>query len=154
MSSYVLTQIDSAIDVFTSMIQHGAGTPRYRRNLEWLTKLRAQASAKMMAASTPQTYNPQADSDLCRRTSMEDGEDLELLGWRTRLIERASQARRTIRTVHLPTTPTDSHNTGNSYSPMGQIDFSGPQRQLITPNGIATDASTMSDLPVDFVRLM
>ncbi|KAF2675737.1 hypothetical protein K458DRAFT_411013 [Lentithecium fluviatile CBS 122367] len=99
MSAYVLTQIDIAIDLFTSLLHHGAGTPRYHRNLEWLLKLRARASFKMSAASTSRMAGSQRDAnpDWRRRSEVEeDSEDLELLGWRTRLIERAGQTSQTV----------------------------------------------------------
>ncbi|PYI29943.1 hypothetical protein BP00DRAFT_437272 [Aspergillus indologenus CBS 114.80] len=111
--------LDAAINLFTSLIQHGANTPRYGRNLQWLMKLRARASAKIASASTQPDA---ARDDAVRREDREDSEDVELLGWRTRLIERAGQGRQTIRTtIQLADeTPTDSPHgidVGSNPSP-------------------------------------
>lgn len=126
MGTFVLSQIDAAINLFTSLIRNGANTPRYNRNLQWLMKLRARASSKISKASTPQQYtnsnNPQRDDDHDphhdhnpdrhrSREEREESEDVELLGWRTRLIERAGQNHQTIRTIHLAPTPNGSHIT-------------------------------------------
>ncbi|OAL44454.1 hypothetical protein IQ07DRAFT_521681 [Pyrenochaeta sp. DS3sAY3a] len=142
MSSYVLMQIDSAIDLFTSLIQHGAGTPRYRRNLDWLKKLRVRAFSKMTAAVTTQEFegHPEASPRARLSQGVEDSEDVELLGWRTRLIERAGQARQTIRTIHHPATPTGSYITGNADSPHAQMDSRDPQGRLRAIQGMSIQA--------------
>ena len=103
MAAFVLAQIDAAIGLFTSLSQHGASTPRYQRNLQWLQKLRARASAKMDAASSD---SQQRSAHTQRRESRDDGEDVNILGWRTRLIERVGQGQQTSKTVHVATTGT------------------------------------------------
>lgn len=120
-SAFVLEQIDAAISLFNSLIQSGAGTPRYRRNLQWLLKLQARAKSKIAAATENQTSNTgrqQQQQQQDHQTSSEereDGEDVELLGWRTRLIERAGQNQKTIRTIRIAaTTPSDSAVTSLS----------------------------------------
>lgn len=106
MATFALSQIDAAIGLFTSLTQHGAGTPRYNRNLRWLLKLRNRASSKIHTmASTRRNSDADASGE---NGSREDCEDVELLGWRTRLIERSDRERQTIKTIHLPaplTTP-------------------------------------------------
>ncbi|RAK77690.1 uncharacterized protein BO72DRAFT_477267 [Aspergillus fijiensis CBS 313.89] len=121
MAAFALTQLDAAINLFTSLIQYGANTPRYGRNLQWLTRLRARASAKIASAST-QPAAAQDDAGRRGDRDREDSEDVELLGWRTRLIERAGQGRQTIRTtIQLADeTPTDSPHgidVGSNPSP-------------------------------------
>ncbi|KAM0226779.1 hypothetical protein ACHAPO_012076 [Fusarium lateritium] len=110
MTQFALTQIDAAISLFTSLLQHGAQTPRYKSNLQWLLNLRTRALAKISSVSTSQRGNPQGDVDEQRQSDSgdrEDDEDVEMLGWRTRLIERAGQNRqKTIRTIRLSETPT------------------------------------------------
>lgn len=133
MATFVLAQIDAAIVLFTSLIQHGASTPRYNRNLQWLLKLRARVSTKISAASTLQKVDSQRDADPDQRRRSEDreqGEDLELLGWRTRLIERAGQDRQTIRTIRIISTTTGPHITNISNSPPNENDLESPQNQL------------------------
>ncbi|KAL4939489.1 hypothetical protein BDV06DRAFT_198793 [Aspergillus oleicola] len=153
MAAFVLAQLDLAIDLFTSLIQNGANTPRYCRNLQWLNKLRARVSSKISIASTPAGQQPDlnsnqhpqrehgsgpgpgTDSDRpatsqtqqggLREHSEDEDEDVELLGWRTRLIERAGpgQDRQTIRTIPLAaTTPNGTHVTNVVSNPSpGQV---------------------------------
>ncbi|KAL4736407.1 hypothetical protein BDV11DRAFT_211264 [Aspergillus similis] len=117
MATFVLGQIDTAIELFTSLVQT-ANTPRYRRNLQWLTKLHARVSSKISTASTkansqrPENAAPASDRPTdATRGEREDSEDVELLGWRTRLIERADhQNRHTIRTIPLPRSLNDGPN--------------------------------------------
>lgn len=140
MATFVLAQIDAAIDLFTSLIQQGASTPRYKRNLQWLSKLRARAASKISTASTTQEVDSHRDTGLDPRRSREDaedGEDIELLGWRTRLIERVGQGRQTIRTIRLATTQTSSHTKKISSQQSNENQLDGPQirvRAGETPN--------------------
>ncbi|KAJ9144638.1 Transcription factor [Pleurostoma richardsiae] len=131
MASFVLAQIDAAISLFTSLLQHGARTPRYKRNLQWLLNLRTRALSKISEASTADKGGPQRDAASDRQSNSGDGdgqkeheEDVELLGWRTRLIERAGQGRRkTIKTIRLPETPTDSLFTDTASLPLNEDHF-------------------------------
>lgn len=117
MAGFVLSQIDAAISLFTSLLQHGARTPRYKRNLQWLLNLRTRALSKTSKASATQQQQEQQQQE--QGDGGEDGdghrdqdEDVELLGWRTRLIERAGQGRgKTVRTIPLAETPTGSQIT-------------------------------------------
>ncbi|KAK5077349.1 hypothetical protein LTR51_003038 [Lithohypha guttulata] len=116
MSAFILEQIDAAVGLFNSLIQHGAGTPRYRRNLEWLLKLRARGKAKIAAVSTQKDRRRAQGQPASEER--EEAEDVELLGWRTRLIERAGQNQKIIRTIRLAaTTPTGSAITNLSNPP-------------------------------------
>jgi hypothetical protein len=102
MSSFALTQIDAAIALFASLIEHGGGTPRYRANLEWLKKLRAKALASLQAAAA----GPSPDIHQIMNGSQRGvGEDEELVGWRTRLIERAGQTQYKSQTIRLSESP-------------------------------------------------
>lgn len=91
MSSFVLAQIDAAIELFVSLIEHGGGTARYRSNHDWLTKLRGRAFNKVQAAAASLSRSDGGGPQEAQqwRDDRQDGEDLELVGWRTRLIERA-----------------------------------------------------------------
>ncbi|KAL4901553.1 hypothetical protein BDW74DRAFT_187209 [Aspergillus multicolor] len=91
MATFVLTQLDMAISLFTSLIQHGANTPRYCRNLQWLMKLRSRASTKISAVSNAHSSHSQRDNQQETGRDRQGSEDVELLGWRTRLIERADK---------------------------------------------------------------
>lgn len=105
MAGFALSQIDAAISLFTSLLQHGARLPA----------LQAQP------AVAPEPAHPGAVQDV-QGGGGENGdgdshrdqdEDVELLGWRTRLIERAGQGRgKTVRTIPLAAeTPTGSQIT-------------------------------------------
>lgn len=125
MAGFALSQIDAAISLFTSLLQHGARLPRYKRNLQWLLNLRTRALSKTSRASAAQQEGePSAQRDVGadrQQSGSGDGdadghrdqdEDVELLGWRTRLIERAGQGRgKTVRTIPLAETPTGSQIT-------------------------------------------
>ncbi|GKZ81188.1 hypothetical protein AnigIFM56816_005700 [Aspergillus niger] len=146
MATFALTQVDAAINLFTSLVQHGANTPRYCRNLQWLSKLRARASSKIATVSTAtqqvDSQRDQGDPDgqEIGREDREDSEDVELLGWRTRLIERAGQGRPTIRTIQLAETPTDAYESLNvsNASPHGH-----PQGELGIGNNIMMPGSSL-----------
>lgn len=129
MAGFALSQIDAAISLFTSLLQHGARLPRYKRNLQWLLNLRTRALSKTSrasAAAQQQEGEPSAQRDAGADRQQGGGgengdgdghrdqdEDVELLGWRTRLIERAGQGRgKTVRTIPLAAeTPTGSQIT-------------------------------------------
>ncbi|KAK7728427.1 hypothetical protein SLS63_006656 [Diaporthe eres] len=133
MAGFVLSQIDAAISLFTSLLQHGARLPRYKRNLQWLLNLRTWALSKTSKASAAQHEGlggPQAQRD--GGDGEGDGhrdqdEDVELLGWRTRLIERAGRGRgKTVRTIPLAETPTGSQITdvaAECLAPCGDARF-------------------------------
>lgn len=117
MAGFALSQIDAAISLFTSLLQHGARLPRYKRNLQWLLNLRTRALSKTSKAPAaaqqeggPDRQGPSGDGDADGHRDQD--EDVELLGWRTRLIERAGQGRgKTVRTIPLAETPTGSQIT-------------------------------------------
>ena len=158
MATFVLAQIDAAIDLFSSLIQHGASTPRYYRNLQWLLKLRARASSKISTASTSsaQKVDSQRDADPDARRSSEDRvdyEDLELVGWRTRLIERVGQDRQTIRTIRPAPTKAGSQITDISNPPPNENHPGGLQSQLRVPEMVMPSASVLTpDSTDDIVR--
>lgn len=165
MASFVLAQIDAAISLFTSLLQLGARTPRYSNNLQWLLNLRTRALAKMSGLSAAQRDGQDPSSGLqnnnCDGDRSQD-EDVELLGWRTRLIERVGQGRqKTIRTIHLVDTPTDSQTSAhiitdvplddsNLQGQLGTIDLGMPTGLLPAVNLDSTDdiVSQMRELPL------
>lgn len=86
--------------------------------------LRSRAQSKITEAS--QKDGSHRDTNTEQRGSGGEGdghgehdEDVELLGWRTRLIERAGQgSRKTSRTIHPTETPTESPATDVTNPPV------------------------------------
>lgn len=145
MSSFVITQIDVAIQLFTSLTQHGGGSPAYRSNLQWLAKLRARASSKIAAQKGNREQNYRNDT---RRSSAagEDSEDVELLGWRTRLIERGGHNRQTVRTIHNPSTPATSQITQDTNPLASRTPFAGPETNMQNPSLLFVTPDSTNDL--------
>ncbi|CAK7207518.1 hypothetical protein SEUCBS139899_010328 [Sporothrix eucalyptigena] len=120
MAHFVLLQIDRAIALFTSLVQNGANTPRYQRNLQWLHKLRARAAAKKARAEEQPDAGRAAITD-----QGQDDKDIELIGWRTRLIRQADQQQQqqTVVTiaspVHAPLTNTSTTLTTTTDTAAG-----------------------------------
>jgi hypothetical protein len=158
MSAFALAQIDAAIDLFIFLIQHGAGSPRYQRNLQWLLKLRARVLSKISTTASAPQDGPQRqlDQNWRRTDDRENGEDVELLGWRTRLIERGGQDRQTIKTIHVPSTPTDSHATNISNPPPPEHHMGNTHDQLRMAEMLTSSASlpsTTADTTDELVRI-
>ncbi|SPO00337.1 uncharacterized protein DNG_03182 [Cephalotrichum gorgonifer] len=158
LSSFVLAQIDAAISLFTSLLQHGGHTPRHKSNLQWLVNLRSRALSKISEASSSQRDDPQRDIDSDRRSDGgyrdrhgEHEEDVEFLGWRTRLIERAGQcSRKTSRTIRPVESPTESLATDTANPPVGG---SCLQDQLGIP-GMAIRSESLPAGPLDLTNDM
>jgi hypothetical protein len=74
LAGLVLGQIDHSIKLYSSVLRDHA-TPSLVQNHQWLLRLRARALSKVEHAPPP----PGDEADV----------DVELLGWRTRLVERA-----------------------------------------------------------------
>jgi hypothetical protein len=159
LATLIVAQIDDSICLFTSLIQHGANTPRYHRNLQSLLKLRAQVASKISTASTAKNgmqldaVHPNQPENGVRENG-DDDEDVELIGWRTRLIELAGQDRRTIRTISLATAPDSASGIVDvPYLPQSQNHFGDAQSQLRITEPMfpsVTPGSTFSD---NFVSL-
>ena len=116
MAEFAFKQIENAVILFTSLCQYNPKDRRYRRNLDWLEKLRNRASARLTAVSTAKTKEG-THSNLQKQhpATDADGDAVdEFLGWRTRLIERTGQDRPTVSTILSPATPAGSMGTNNT----------------------------------------
>lgn len=135
LAGFALSQIDAAISLYTAVVQ-GRGSRRMIHNLQWLLKLRQRASdriarAEASAASAGRGQGSEAGgpgqrvpSDSREGEGADEGsdsEEVELLGWRTRLIQRASGRHgpptQTATTITLPS----PLNSGTSTSPNAAV---------------------------------
>ncbi|KAL7422804.1 hypothetical protein Q5752_002100 [Cryptotrichosporon argae] len=82
--SFALGQIDQAIALYTS-VQALHRTPAAAQNLSWLVRLRARAVGKASSVGVG------AGAAHEQPEEGEEGEDMALIGWRGRLIERGRE---------------------------------------------------------------
>lgn len=107
LASYALSLIDSSIHLYTSIVQSHS-TSRLVKNLEWLLKLRQRATMRISAAASEHTSGAEVQSD--------EEEDVELIGWRTRLVQRLGKGAQTATTI----TPTHSAATPSPNTAMAR----------------------------------
>lgn len=94
--------------------------------LQWLQQLQARTAAKISKASTTEKHDQtRADRSLQHSSDSEEAEDVELVGWRTRLINRLGQGRPSTSTIPAPATPAGSQVTN----------LSNPAALPVTPGG-------------------
>lgn len=135
MAPFALEQIGVAVALFTSLTQHGANTPRYRRNLQWLQKLHTKASKRISEVSANKNLSLQQPITGSLHRSCEEREEtdeVELLGWRTRLVERVGQGRPSRTTIHPPATPAGSLNSNPPTSVTDQNNNFDPNQLDVT----------------------
>lgn len=105
LTPYALTLIDSTILLLTRVIVSWP-SPRMAKNLKWLHRLRGRAAAKLSTvvpnhSNTNITVNPGATES----GSTSDDEDVELVGWCTRLVQRGESGAQTVRTILSKSAP-------------------------------------------------
>lgn len=108
MATFALSQIDACITLYTSVVQSHAST-RLAKNLQWLLRLRHRAHTKMN--QNPPDAATEAMASM--HTGNEGDEDIELLGWRTRLIHRATRGTQKATTI----SPMASSQANHTPSP-------------------------------------
>ena len=92
MTQVAIGIVDSTIACYTSVVW-SRNSPRMVKNLRWLVKLREKITTKV-------AQSPAASANEAPPASYgQDDDDVELLGWRTRLIERAGKGLQTARTI-------------------------------------------------------
>ncbi|KAL1893125.1 hypothetical protein Sste5346_006557 [Sporothrix stenoceras] len=154
MAHFVLLQIDTSIALFSSLVQNGANTPRYQRNLQWLQKLRSRAAAKM-AKAQQQTANQDRNMDdqiaiqrdhpvpaMAPTNGQDDRDkDVDLIGWRTRLIRQADQQQTVVNNNGngIMNGFNMSNNTSNNNSALD----TGTATSNTTPKAISGDIAMM-----------
>ncbi|KAI5480145.1 hypothetical protein MNV49_001805 [Pseudohyphozyma bogoriensis] len=95
LAHFAINIVDSCIASYTSVVW-SRNSPRMTKNLKWLVKLREKIGVKM--AQIPEIASADGRS-AGEQEHNEDDDDVELLGWRTRLIERDGQNSKSARTI-------------------------------------------------------
>nr|XP_031857529.1 uncharacterized protein CI109_007089 [Kwoniella shandongensis]KAA5524601.1 hypothetical protein CI109_007089 [Kwoniella shandongensis] len=117
LATFALTQIDQAINVFSILIKQN-NTPSMVQNHDWLIRLRQRAINKV--------HQAQAGAGEARswgsgeQQEEEEEEDRELLGWRTRLIERGATGTSVAVNIHG-----SNRAPGQNASPMSSRETGG-----------------------------
>ncbi|WOO78230.1 uncharacterized protein LOC62_02G001781 [Vanrija pseudolonga] len=102
MAPLALTLIDSTILLLSRLIVSWPST-RLAKNLKWLNRLRGRATAKL-ASVTSNTGMP-GDDQTANALPEDEEVDVELVGWCTRLVERASSGSQVVRTILSKSAP-------------------------------------------------
>lgn len=89
LAGFALSLVDSTIAIYTSVVQN-RNSPRMTKNLRWLIHLRSKVGNRM--AQSPESLHSHNERE-------EVDENMELLGWKTRLIQRAGQGLQSAQTI-------------------------------------------------------
>jgi hypothetical protein len=111
LTPFALAQIDTAISLYTTAVQARV-SPRMVKNLQWLFRLRQRAQERISRAQALPGSNREDPPS-------EDEDDIELIGWRTRLIQRAAKGTQTATTISS-NTPGLSNATPSPHTVMTQ----------------------------------
>ncbi|KAM0750597.1 hypothetical protein T439DRAFT_380485 [Meredithblackwellia eburnea MCA 4105] len=90
--------VDSAINSYTSIVWTRK-SPRMVKNLKWLVRLKEKMANKVAQKQSPMNGMVAAGNADTVEDGTPDDDDVELLGWRTRLIERVGQGVQTAKTI-------------------------------------------------------
>jgi hypothetical protein len=142
LASFALAQMDTSIALY-SMAVHSRAVPRLLRNLQSLLRLRQKAWAASLQVPTD------GDARDMAATLPEDPPDqvTELLGWRTRLIERAGTASKA--TTIRPSIPTAESKATTEVSPFAQISraISLAFQTYVDPSATTAQAPVAEPMP-------
>ncbi|KAK8846529.1 hypothetical protein IAR55_005615 [Kwoniella newhampshirensis] len=120
LATFALSQIDQAINVFSILIKQNT-TPSMVQNHDWLIRLRQRAINKVHQAQAGAEESQPWSGSGDNQNDEEEEEDRELLGWRTRLIERGATGASVAVNIHASgrssgtvTSPPTSRSAGGS----------------------------------------
>lgn len=140
MGQSALTLIDSTILLLTRVIVSWP-FPRMAKNLKWLNRLRGRAAAKLSPVTSSQPPTSQGTSG----ATSSDDEDVELVGWSTRLAERAASGSQTVRTILSKSAPSPnvfSMPDGDLTSILDSVLHTSAGMAPIGPSPSRTEPST------------
>lgn len=150
LAPYALTLIDSTILLLTRVIVSWP-SPRMAKNLKWLHRLRGRAAAKLSTVA-PNANPPGTSGNVAGSTSgsTSDDEDVELVGWCTRLVKRGATGAQTVRTILSKSAPSPNVFSSPSNELTALLDAViqnsgagvGTAANLPVPSPSQTDPST------------
>ena len=126
-----MSLINSAISLYTSIVQSNP-TGRLLKNLEWLLRLRQRASNRMS--------NLGGEDSIAAGDPDDEDEDIELLGWRTRLVSRIGKGVQTAITI----TPTQSTTTPSPNTAMARTITQALQKHFVPEDKSTIPQATLS----------
>lgn len=118
LSDFALGLINTVIEAFTSAVQTGS-SPRLSTNLQWLVRLRRRcqdaidrSKFESVGQKTTNDNNTFAlpEGDTGENSDQDDPDNFSLLGWRTRLIQRAAFGGQVAKTISQ-STPSQSNDS-------------------------------------------
>ncbi|WVQ84767.1 hypothetical protein IAT38_006924 [Cryptococcus sp. DSM 104549] len=119
-----LSLLDQVVTTYTNVVQ-GRDSVNMARNLTWLIQLRREAHVRLEEQA--QNHHDTGDSTSTER-NMEEGDDhADLLGWRTRLINRAGQGRQAAKMT------IGGNGSGRTHSNPGSVGSAPAEPQPVFP---------------------
>lgn len=115
---FALGLINTVIETFTSAVQTGA-SPRLTTNLQWLVRLRRRCQDAIdksrfenvgQQTTIDGSTSAVVNGDTVENGDQDDPDNFSLLGWRTRLIQRAASGGQVAKTISQ-TTPSQSNDS-------------------------------------------
>lgn len=122
LACFCLAQMDQVINVYTSLVLSRTST-RMSQNLRWIMRLRQRAVDLMERVPATDRHMP---------VTMEDA---ELLGWRTRLIERTSKGVRKATNIFSTLSPSTTLTTPSPNTRLDLNISTGLEQYLTGPAG-------------------
>lgn len=129
---FALALVEMTSDIYTSVVQL-RNSPRMMKNLKWLEHLKSKIRVRL-------AQTPEENYSVGGGGGRNESDDTEVLGWRTRLIQRAGQG---FPSVHTSLDTKIQNETNQAI----RSDQSGPALE-----GITTDAGGVSFSESNFLN--
>ncbi|WVR04220.1 hypothetical protein IAU60_001220 [Kwoniella sp. DSM 27419] len=97
LAQFAITSIDMAIAVYSALIKQN-NSPSMVKNHDWLLRLRHRAFDKVVSQAQAQVPNRATAGE-----GPDEEEDLDIVGWKTRLIESAANGSQIAVNISHPT---------------------------------------------------
>ncbi|ODN81761.1 hypothetical protein L202_02144 [Cryptococcus amylolentus CBS 6039] len=141
LSELAFSLLETVIRLFTSAVQAGS-SPRLTANLEWLTRLHHQCQ---QAVNAVRHGGSRLEPSLTDQKDLEDPENL--LGWRTRLVERASARGQVATSISQASSAPPSNASPDQQAPLmnGPLSFMSQPASGGVPHGVAAYDLALND---------